>query len=179
MLSHIIVVGVQHDEQPGAVGVVIVAAGLGRPVLRGVGVIEVIHIVEVQRIVVADGRGHGQALERLGIQITAYSSSLGLPLLLTWSPAEMMKLMPGFCSVAISSVRFQPKLSFRAAVLATPASAARLSVPGAVPWRRRSGGLPHRASLCWRNCRSYTPPVRSPHYSFPRCNNMCCSLPIR
>lgn len=60
VLSHVIVVGVEHDEQPVAIGVIVVAAGLGGAVIRGVGVIEVVGIVGVQGVMVADGGGNGE-----------------------------------------------------------------------------------------------------------------------
>ena len=97
MLGGVVVVGVQHDEQARAVGVVVVAAGLGGAVIGGVGVIEVVGVVGIQRVVVADG-GWPQA-ERpatSGSRYPAYSSSLAWPVLLTWSPAEMMKFRSGF-----------------------------------------------------------------------------------
>ena len=76
-------------------------------------------------MVVATGREASTS----GSRYPAYSSSLAWPVLLTWSPAEMMKFRSGFCCAAISRVRFQPKLSFRAAVLAAPESAFRDSLP--------------------------------------------------
>ena len=78
VLRHIVVVGVQHDEQAVAVGVVIVAAGLGGAVLRGVGVVEVIGVVGVQGVVVADGGGHRQGGQHVGAQIAGVLLLLGL-----------------------------------------------------------------------------------------------------
>ena len=60
VLGYIVIVGVEHDKQTGAVRVVVVAAGLGLAVLGGVGVVEVVGVVGIQGVVVADGGGHGQ-----------------------------------------------------------------------------------------------------------------------
>ena len=78
MLRHIVIVGVQHDEQAVAVEVVIVAAGLGGAVLRGVGVVEVVHIVGIQGVVVADGGGHRQRGQHVRAQIAGVLLLLGL-----------------------------------------------------------------------------------------------------
>ena len=78
MLGHVVVVGVEHDEQAVAVGVVVVAAGLGLTVGGGVGVVEVIGVVGIQGIVVADGGGHGQAGQHVGGQVAGVLLLLGL-----------------------------------------------------------------------------------------------------
>ena len=44
------------------------------------------------------------------------------PVLLTWSPAEITKLISGFCSSAVLRVRFHENPSFSAALLAAPDS---------------------------------------------------------
>ena len=54
MLGHIVVVGVEHDEQAGTVGVVVIAARLGLAVAGLVRVVEVVLVVRVERIMVAD-----------------------------------------------------------------------------------------------------------------------------
>ena len=78
VLGHVVVVGVQHDEQPRAVGVVVVAPGLGGAVIGGVGVIEVVEVVGVQGVVVADGGGHGQGFQNGGGEIPGVLLLLGL-----------------------------------------------------------------------------------------------------
>ena len=78
VLRHIVVVGVQHDEQAVAVGVIVIAAGLGGTVLRGVGVVEVVHVVGIQGVVVADGGGHRQTGQHIGAEVAGVLLLLGL-----------------------------------------------------------------------------------------------------
>ena len=78
VLGYIVIVGVEHDKQTGAVRVVVVAAGLGLAVLGGVGVVEVVGVVGIQGVVVADGGGHGQPGQHGGGEVARVLLLLGL-----------------------------------------------------------------------------------------------------
>ena len=78
MLGHIVVVGVEHDEQAGTVGVVVIAARLGLAVAGLVRVVEVVLVVRVERIMVADRGRNRQGCQRVRRQITRVLLFLGL-----------------------------------------------------------------------------------------------------
>ena len=78
MLGNIVVVGVEHDEQAGAVGVVVVAARLGLTVAGLVRVIEVVHVVRVERVVVADRGRNRQGRQCVRREVARVLLFLGL-----------------------------------------------------------------------------------------------------
>ena len=78
MLGYVVIVGVEHDEQACAVGVIVISAG-GRPaVFGGVGVVEMIGVIRIQRVVVTDGSCFGQRGQDAGGEIPRIFLLLGL-----------------------------------------------------------------------------------------------------
>ena len=108
MLGSVVVVGVEHDEQGGTIAVVVVTAGLGQAVAGLVGGVEVVAVVGIQRVMVADGGGNRQAGQDFRVQVGGVLLLLGLAGFVDLVAAEMTKFRSGFCSAAISRVRFQP-----------------------------------------------------------------------
>src|SRR5699024_9588328 len=78
VLGRVVVVGIEHDEDSRAIAVVIVAAGLGQTVLGLVGVVEVVGIVRVERVMVADRGGNRQAGQNRRVQVGGVLLLLGL-----------------------------------------------------------------------------------------------------
>src|SRR5699024_9605593 len=78
MLGSVIVVGVEDDEQAGTVGIVVVAASLGHAVVGLVGVVEVIVVVGVERVMVADRGRNRQGSQGVRVEITGVLFLLGL-----------------------------------------------------------------------------------------------------
>ena len=91
----------------------------------------------------------GKAGQRIGVEIAGVLLLLGLTGLVDLVAGGDDEAHIGVSGPEqLSRVRFQPKASFRAAVLAAPASARQgLAALGLTLWRRRSGGRPHTASL--------------------------------
>ena len=61
MFRYVVIICIQYDEKSVAVRVVIIAAGCRFAVICGVGIIEMVGIVRIQRIMISDSGGNRKA----------------------------------------------------------------------------------------------------------------------